>query len=318
MTAKNPQDSDPLSCRFAMSEKSFIEVNDGKPKPKGLGMHALRRRIAGLAFREGVNIEDIHSLNVFIKIRPLNKKEIEKNENQIIYPSKEFLNTLSINNKYTYEFDKIFYSDIDNKNFFLEAIVPRISNFLLGYDSTILTYGQTSSGKTYTIEEFIKKSKNNKHIASTLMNASSSRSHCVLKFKRKSKNIIYPNCFSIIDLAGSEKQNKTEATGHTLAEGNTINKSLSCLSKVIHTLSRKKKNDFIPYRESKLTHLLKDSLTNKLSQVLIIICCSPALSNVTETKSSLDFVSDIFKDRKINNDNYRNIYNSIIMSSALK
>ncbi len=101
-------------------------------------------------------------------------------------------------------------------------------------------------------------------VASTAMNHESSRSHSVLMItitqtddrtgsRRKSK-------LFLVDLAGSEKSSKTGATGTTFDEAKAINKSLSALGNVINALSSGDPNKFIPYRDSKLTRLLSDSL----------------------------------------------------------
>jgi len=92
----------------------------------------------------------------------------------------------------------------------------------------------------------------------------------------------------LIDLAGSEKVGKTGASGQTLNEAKGINQSLSALGKVIKALTENKKNGFIPYRESKLTRLLSESLGGN-SKTALIITCSPSPYNVMESISTLRF-----------------------------
>ena len=76
----------------------------------------------------------------------------------------------------------------------------------------------------------------------------------------------------LIDLAGSEKVNKAGVSGDTLEETKKINFSLSCLGNVINALVTRKKSDHIPFRDSKLTRLLKDSLTGKFMTSLVVNC----------------------------------------------
>jgi kinesin family protein 5 len=90
-------------------------------------------------------------------------------------------------------------------------------------------------------------------------------------------------------LAGSEKVEKTEATGTTLDEAKMINKSLSALGNVINALTESKgKNSFVPYRDSKLTRILQESLGGN-SQTCLVITCSMSQYNDRETLSTLRF-----------------------------
>ena len=90
-----------------------------------------------------------------------------------------------------------------------------------------------------------------------------------------------------MDLAGSEKVGKTGASGQTLEEAKTINKSLTTLSLVISKLTDDK-SSHINYRDSKLTRVLQESLGGN-SKTLLIINCSPAFDNLEETTSTLLF-----------------------------
>ena len=91
----------------------------------------------------------------------------------------------------------------------------------------------------------------------------------------------------LVDLAGSEKIDKTGATGTTLEEAKKINLSLTTLGKVIHALTDKKIKH-IPYRESKLTRILSESLGGN-SKTCLVITCSPHPFNEQETLSTLRF-----------------------------
>ena len=93
----------------------------------------------------------------------------------------------------------------------------------------------------------------------------------------------------LVDLAGSEKISKTGAQGQTLEEAKSINKSLTTLGKVIVALTDKKATH-IPYRESKLTRILSESLGGN-SKTCLIVTCSPHPFNERESLSTLRFGS---------------------------
>jgi hypothetical protein len=90
------------------------------------------------------------------------------------------------------------------------------------------------------------------------------------------------------DLAGSERQSRTGASGVTLKEGQNINKSLLVLGSCVNALNSGSSKARVPYRDSKLTRLLQDSLGGT-AKMCFIICCSPAMNNSSETLSSLRF-----------------------------
>ncbi|RXG71713.1 Kinesin heavy chain [Armadillidium vulgare] len=139
------------------------------------------------------------------------------------------------------------------------------------------------------------------------MNEHSSRSHSVFLIQVKQENVESQKKLLgklyLVDLAGSEKASilelffknidaakrvsKTGAEGTVLDEAKNINKSLSALGNVISALAEGNKSH-IPYRDSKLTRILQESLGGN-ARTTIIICCSPASYNETETKSTLDF-----------------------------
>lgn len=137
------------------------------------------------------------------------------------------------------------------------------------------------------------------------MNAGSSRSHAVFTItlvqKVKSSNNdedISTNITSkltFVDLAGSERIKRTGAEGQRMKEGIQINSGLFNLGQVIngladdHRLKQGAKPVHIPYRNSKLTHLLKDALGGN-SQTLFLACVSPAESNESETYSTLSVI----------------------------
>ncbi|XP_034539616.1 kinesin family member 4 [Notolabrus celidotus] len=140
-------------------------------------------------------------------------------------------------------------------------------------------------------------------VGSTAMNAASSRSHAIFTItleQRKGTDKVdsIVSKLHLVDLAGSERQKKTKAEGDRLKEGISINRGLLCLGNVISALGdESKKNTFVPYRDSKLTRLLQDSLGGN-SHTLMIACISPADSNMEETINTLRYAD---RARKIKN-----------------
>lgn len=127
--------------------------------------------------------------------------------------------------------------------------------------------------------------------ASTDMNLESSRSHAIFQLNLTQINQIdgatKRSKLFLVDLAGSEKVSKTGASGQTLEEAKKINSSLSALGNVINALTDTK-STHVPYRDSKLTRILQESLGGN-SRTSLIINCSPSTSNAQETVSTLRF-----------------------------
>ena len=141
-------------------------------------------------------------------------------------------------------------------------------------------------------------------VGTTAMNASSSRSHLVFTLSMEAVDEspegvkrVRTSQFHLVDLAGSERQRDTHTSGTQLSEACSINRSLSALGNVITALTKRgdasaagasAKGGFVPYRDSKLTHLLKDSLGGN-AKTCIIACVSAAEPCVQETLSTLKF-----------------------------
>ncbi|XP_032057481.1 kinesin-like protein KIF1B isoform X2 [Aythya fuligula] len=137
-------------------------------------------------------------------------------------------------------------------------------------------------------------------VAATNMNETSSRSHAVftIVFTQKKHDAETDlstekvSKISLVDLAGSERADSTGAKGTRLKEGANINKSLTTLGKVISALAevskKKKKTDFIPYRDSVLTWLLRENLGGN-SRTAMVAALSPADINYDETLSTLRY-----------------------------
>ncbi|XP_061393820.1 kinesin heavy chain [Musca vetustissima] len=315
------------------------------------------------------------SIKVVCRFRPLNDSEERAGSKFIVkFPNSAEENCLSIGGK-VYLFDKVFKPNASQEKVYNEAAKSIVTDVLAGYNGTIFAYGQTSSGKTHTMEgvigdpnkqgiiprivndifnhiytmemnlefhikvsyyeiymdkirdlldvskinlsvhedknrvpyvkgaterfvsspedvfEVIEEGKSNRHIAVTNMNEHSSRSHSVFLINVKQENLENQKKLSgklyLVDLAGSEKVSKTGAEGTVLDEAKNINKSLSALGNVISALADGNKTH-IPYRDSKLTRILQESLGGN-ARTTIVICCSPASFNESETKSTLDF-----------------------------
>jgi kinesin family protein 5 len=141
------------------------------------------------------------------------------------------------------------------------------------------------------VYEVMRRGGNARAVAATNMNQESSRSHSIFVITITQKNVETGSAKSgqlfLVDLAGSEKVGKTGASGQTLEEAKKINKSLSALGMVINSLTDGK-SSHIPYRDSKLTRILQESLGGN-SRTTLIINCSPSSYNDSETLSTLRF-----------------------------
>lgn len=278
--------------------------------------------------------------------------------------------------KLTFTFDQVFDTDSTQVDVYNATAKPLVESALRGYNCTCFVYGQTGTGKTFSMEgvpgdaeyagiiprvmndifdgiqnmqaelEFIVRvsyieiylekirdlleptSNNlsvresrergvwvagatevccasademmdimrlggaNRVISSTRMNNDSSRSHSVFITTIEQRNVATGSTRSgklfLVDLAGSEKIGKTHAKGQTLKEAQHINKSLSALGSVMNALTSGQANAHIPYRDSKLTRLLQDSLGGN-SETTLLVCGSCSSYNSEETVSTLRF-----------------------------
>ena len=139
------------------------------------------------------------------------------------------------------------------------------------------------------------------------MNDTSSRSHAVFTIRLKQithsitsdETIERTARMRLVDLAGSERAKSTQATGQQLKEGGQINKSLSTLGRVINALAARgqetksrKPRQIIPYRDSVLTWLLRDSLGGN-SKTLMFVMVSPLEAHLKQTITSLRFATKV-------------------------
>uniref|UniRef100_A0A8C2FSL4 Kinesin-like protein n=1 Tax=Cyprinus carpio TaxID=7962 RepID=A0A8C2FSL4_CYPCA len=276
------------------------------------------------------------TIKVMCRFRPLNSSEVTRGDKYI--PKFQGEDSVVIGGK-PYVFDRVFQSNTSQEQVYTACAQQIVKDVLGGYNGTIFAYGQTSSGKTHTMEvsyfeiyldkirdlldvsktnlsvhedknrvpyvkgcterfvsspeevmDTIDEGKSNRHVAVTNMNEHSSRSHSIFLINVKQENTQTEQKLSgklyLVDLAGSEKVSKTGAEGAVLDEAKNINKSLSSLGNVISALAEG--SAYVPYRDSKMTRILQDSLGGNC-RTTIVICCSPSSYNDAETKSTLMF-----------------------------
>eukprot|EP00092_Neocalanus_flemingeri_P041702 GFUD01045421.1.p1 GENE.GFUD01045421.1~~GFUD01045421.1.p1 ORF type:complete len:799 (+),score=280.70 GFUD01045421.1:73-2469(+) len=138
--------------------------------------------------------------------------------------------------------------------------------------------------------ELLSKGSNLRSTESTALNSNSSRSHAVFSISLVSADqtgSTITRKLNLVDLAGSESSNRTQAVGDRWAEGVGINKGLSTLSRVITALATRK-TVHIPYRDSALTKVLKESLEPHC-MITMVACISPSLDDMQETVTTLRF-----------------------------
>ena len=149
-------------------------------------------------------------------------------------------------------------------------------------------YYMSSPDEVY---EMIRQGTAARAVSATKMNTESSRSHSIftvtVQQRHTETGASKSGTLYLVDLAGSEKVGKTGASGQTLEEAKKINKSLSTLGMVINALTDGK-SSHVPYRDSKLTRILQESLGGN-SRTTLIVNCSPAAYNAEETLSTLRF-----------------------------
>ncbi|KAJ5606644.1 hypothetical protein N7510_009425 [Penicillium lagena] len=186
---------------------------------------------------------------------------------------------------------------------YMEIYMERIRDLLVPQNDNLPVHEEKSRGvyvkgllevyvsSVQEVYEVMRRGGTARAVAATNMNQESSRSHSIFVITVSQKNVETGSAKSgqlfLVDLAGSEKVGKTGASGQTLEEAKKINKSLSALGMVINALTDGK-SSHIPYRDSKLTRILQESLGGN-SRTTLIINCSPSSYNDAETISTLRF-----------------------------
>lgn len=161
------------------------------------------------------------------------------------------------------------------------------------------------------MQEIFESGGKHRSVGATALNSDSSRSHSIftvdlescLRSHPRETEVYRTGKLNLVDLAGSERQSKSGCTGERFKESTKINLSLSVLGNVISALVDGKCK-YVPYRDSKLTRLLQDSLGGN-SKTLMVACISPGENNYEETLSTLRYAKrakDIRNKPKINED----------------
>ncbi|KAK4558988.1 hypothetical protein RGQ29_008292 [Quercus rubra] len=147
---------------------------------------------------------------------------------------------------------------------------------------------------TFDVIDLMNLGQKNRAVGATALNDRSSRSHSCLTVHVQGRDLtsgaILRGCMHLVDLAGSERVDKSEVTGDRLKEAQHINKSLSALGDVIASLAQK--NPHVPYRNSKLTQLLQDSLGGQ-AKTLMFVHISPEPDAIGESISTLKFAERV-------------------------
>ena len=243
--------------------------------------HGLIPRIIHYIFNETQKVHDIITNNTSEKCKNIKYQVktcvMEIYQEQII----DLLNPMSNSNK----IDKKEQSELKIKE------DPKKGMYIQG-----ITEAEVSNAKE--AKNLILSGLKSRHVAATEMNAESSRSHLLFSIylnacyiDPKGGEVKKSSRLHLVDLAGSERQKKTKAVGERIREACMINKSLSTLGNVINALveANEHKGKYIPFRDSKLTYFLKDSLGGN-SKTTICANISMSLMQVGETISTLKFV----------------------------
>ena len=243
--------------------------------------HGLIPRIIHYIFNEKQKVHDIITNNTSEKCKNIKYQVktcvMEIYQEQII----DLLNPISNSNK----IDKKEQNELKKKE------EPKKGMYIQG-----ITEAEVSNAKE--AKSLILTGLKSRHVAATEMNAESSRSHLLFSIylnacyiNPKGGEVKKSSRLHLVDLAGSERQKKTKAVGERIKEACMINKSLSTLGNVINALveANDHKGKYIPFRDSKLTYFLKDSLGGN-SKTTICANISLSLMQVGETISTLKFV----------------------------
>ncbi|CAJ1400036.1 unnamed protein product [Effrenium voratum] len=225
-------------------------------------------------------------------------QEIFENIAELKSPSNEVTVTISYLEIYNEQIRDLLVTSEDTRWKLEVRANPKYGNFVFGLKEVpVMDWPNMKAWLDFGVKA--------RAVASTSMNATSSRSHCIFTMELIQKQWSGGTCnqlrskLSVVDLAGSERQKKTQATGSRLKEGAMINQSLHNLSLVISRLAepmkakeQKRNPDFIPFRQSKLTFLMLEDCLRGNSKTVLIAALSPAGFNFDETMSTLQFAQN--------------------------
>lgn len=153
--------------------------------------------------------------------------------------------------------------------------------------------GETADAMVKSLQEILKSGQSQRATSATAVHGSSSRSHLVMSLTLSTRDaatglLQRAGKLSLVDLAGSERLKRSEAVGDRFKEATHINRSLSALADVV--TARERKVGHVPYRNSKLTHLLQDSLGGQQGcRTVFIVAVPPTREALAETLHSLQF-----------------------------
>ncbi|KAH6626770.1 P-loop containing nucleoside triphosphate hydrolase protein [Chaetomium sp. MPI-SDFR-AT-0129] len=171
---------------------------------------------------------------------------------------------------------------------------PEIRHDDVRKQTTVVNCKTVALDSPERVEAMLKQAQNNRSVAATKANERSSRSHSVFILKLVGYNSATgercEGTLNLVDLAGSERLKHSQAEGERMRETQNINKSLACLGDVIEALGRG--SGHVPYRNSRLTHLLQYSLGGN-SKTLMFVMVSPLEAHLKETITSLRFATKV-------------------------
>ncbi|GLH07963.1 Kinesin-like protein costa [Gryllus bimaculatus] len=248
------------------------------------------------------------SVKVIVRCRPMNRREKDLCSRSVVYMDHDHC-TCSIVNPAdhaappkTFTFDGVYDTDSTTEQIYNDISYPLVESVLEGYNGTVFAYGQTGCGKSFTMQGVVDPAAQRgiiprafEHIFEAVSVAESTKYLVLASYLE-----IYNE--EIRDLLGNDVKKRLDlkehaekgiyvqgATGERLKEATKINLSLSALGNVISALVDGKAKH-IPYRDSKLTRLLQDSLGGN-TKTLMVACLSPADNNYDETLSTLRYAN---------------------------
>ncbi|XP_072135459.1 kinesin-like protein KIFC3 isoform X6 [Mobula birostris] len=275
------------------------EIYQAVEEAKEINQDLLRKYKREMQLRKKCHNELVRlrgNIRVLCRVRPITREDgagpdnrnvisFDQDDDGVLYVSHRGKTSM-------FELDKVFQPHALQTDIFRE-VQALITSCIDGYNVCIFAYGQTGSGKTYTMEVF-ELGRVNRATDFTNVNERSSRSHALLIVSVTGINLTSgvrtTGKLNLVDLAGSERVGKSGAEGPRLREAQNINKSLLALGDVICAL--RSKQPYIPFRNSKLTYLLQDSLSGD-SKTLMMVQVSPMEKNVNESICSLKFAQRV-------------------------